>query len=29
VARLSSLRRLLGADPRLEAKETKELGTVN
>jgi len=29
VARLASLRRLLGADPRLEAKETKELGTVN
>lgn len=28
-ARLASLRRLLGADPRLEAKETKELGTVS
>ncbi|GGJ08159.1 ribosome small subunit-dependent GTPase A [Paenarthrobacter histidinolovorans] len=28
VARLASLRRLLGADPRLEAKEAKELGTV-
>jgi len=28
-ARLASLRRLLGADPRQEAKETKELGTVS
>ncbi|MDQ0825184.1 ribosome biogenesis GTPase [Arthrobacter sp. B2I5] len=28
-ARLASLRRLLGADPRMEAQETKELGSVN
>jgi ribosome biogenesis GTPase len=28
-ARLASLRRLLGTDPRLEGQETKELGSVN
>jgi ribosome biogenesis GTPase len=28
-ARLASLRRLLGADPRMEAQETKELGTIS
>ena len=28
-ARLASLRRLLGTDPRMEAQETKELGTVS
>jgi ribosome biogenesis GTPase len=28
-ARLASLRRLLGTDPRQEAQETKELGTVS
>jgi ribosome biogenesis GTPase len=28
-ARLASLRRLLGTDPRMEAQETKELGRVS
>ncbi|MCB5281754.1 putative ribosome biogenesis GTPase RsgA [Arthrobacter sp. ES1] len=28
-ARLASLRRLLGTDPRLEAQDVKELGTVS
>ncbi|HJW00989.1 MAG TPA: ribosome small subunit-dependent GTPase A, partial [Arthrobacter sp.] len=28
-ARLASLRRLLGTDPRMAGQETKELGSVN